>query len=92
MRTNITFTVPGAFQSSYAAEAWLRERGFSFGPSQADGPQAVWYGDCHISKWRNLSRKERAECIAGVGGAAAGCGDGRARVRCVSPNPPAFVP
>lgn len=55
----ITFNNRGDFAASRAAEEWLRERGFSFGPSQVDGPQAVWHGDCYVSKWRNLSAKEK---------------------------------
>ena len=47
------------FGAQRAADKWLRDRGFSFGPSQADGPQAIWFGDHSVSKWRNLSAKER---------------------------------
>lgn len=59
MTTSITFEQPGDFDASRAAEDWLRKHGFSFGPSQADGPQAIWFGDCSISKWRNLSAAEK---------------------------------
>lgn len=64
MSDTIEFNNAGTFAASYAAEAWLRDRGFSVGPSQACGPQAIWFGDCAISKWRNLSAKERRECHA----------------------------
>lgn len=47
------------FGAQRAADKWLRDRNFSFGPSQADGPQAIWFGDHSVSKWRNLSTKER---------------------------------
>lgn len=47
------------FGAQRAADKWLRDRDFSFGPSQADGPQAIWFGDHSVSKWRNLSAKER---------------------------------
>lgn len=72
MRTVVEFNQTGKFEASHAAQKWLDERGFSYGPSQADGPQAIWHGDCDISKWRNLSRKEREECHAIM------TGDGRA--------------
>lgn len=68
MRTTISFNDAGTFEASRAAEKWLRERGFSYGSSQADGPQAIWYGECSISKWRNLSVKERGQCHATLGG------------------------
>lgn len=55
----IEFTNTGTFQACYAAEAWLDARGFSVGPSQVDGPRAIWHGDCAISKWRNLSAQEK---------------------------------
>jgi hypothetical protein len=53
------FNQPGDFDAMYAAEHWLKDRGFSVGPSQVDSPRAIWHGDCDISKWRNLSPKER---------------------------------
>lgn len=52
------------FGAQLAAEKWLRNHGFSFGPSQADGPQAIWFGNHSISKWRNLSAKERLSAHA----------------------------
>lgn len=64
MKTSITFEQPGDFDASRAAEKWLQKHGFSFGPSQADGPQAIWFGDCSISKWRNLSAAERKSADA----------------------------
>ncbi len=61
MNTIMKFDQTGDFEASRAAEQWLRDRNFSFGPSQADGPQAIWHGVCDISKWRNLSILEKAE-------------------------------
>ena len=52
------------FGAQRAGDKWLRDRGFSFGPSQADGPQAIWFGEHSISKWRNLSTKERLDAHA----------------------------
>lgn len=68
MKTSVIFTNAGTFAAARAAEHWLDERGFSYGPSQVDGPQAIWHGDCCISKWRNLSRKEREQCHATLSG------------------------
>ena len=57
------------FGAQRAAEDWLRERGFSWGSSQVDGPQAIWHG-CHsISKWRNLSASEKRDAHAIMEGA-----------------------
>lgn len=64
MSAAITFDCPGDFASSRAAEHWLTQHGFSYGPSQADGPQAIWYGAYSISKWRNLSAAEKCAADA----------------------------
>jgi hypothetical protein len=57
--------VPGDdFGAQRAAEVWLRERGFSWGSSQVNGPQAIWHGDCYVSKWRNLSAAEKRDAHA----------------------------
>lgn len=58
------FPADGAFGAARAAEEWLRARGFSFSPSQIGGPQAVFFGSCHVSKWRNLNSQEKASCHA----------------------------
>ena len=68
MSDTIYFTDKGTFAASDAAKAWLTSRGFSYGPSQVDGPQAIWFGDCSISKWRNLSPQEKRECHATLDG------------------------
>jgi hypothetical protein len=60
----VEFNNVGTFEAMRSAEAWLDARGFSVGPSQADGPRAIWHGDCWISKWRNLSAKEKASAHA----------------------------
>lgn len=57
--------VPGDdFGAQRAAEAWLMNRGFSWGASQVDGPQAIWHGNYCISKWRNLSAEEKRDAHA----------------------------
>ena len=61
--------IPGDdFGAQRTAESWLAERGFSYGSSQADGPQAIWYGNCCISKWRNLSAQEQRDAHATMDG------------------------
>ena len=57
--STVEFNNVGTWEANRAAEAWLDARGFSVGPSQVDGPRAIWHGDCCISKWRNLSAQEK---------------------------------
>lgn len=48
------------FHASYAAQRWLTEMGFSYGPSSVDGPQGVvMRPDAYIPKWRNMTEDER---------------------------------
>lgn len=68
MSDTIEFNNAGTFAASRAAEDWLRDRGFSCGPSQVDGPRAIWFGDCCISKWRNLSAAEKRDAHATMDG------------------------
>jgi hypothetical protein len=56
------FKAEGNFEAYYKAEKFLRDNGYSYGSSQGSAPVAIWKGDCHISKWRGLSEKERSEC------------------------------
>ena len=60
------------FGAQRAAERWLKSRGFSWGPSSVDGPQAIWHGDCSISKWRNLSAAEKRDAHATMDGPRSG--------------------
>jgi len=53
-----TFTEPGTFQALYAAQKWLDENGYSYGPGSAMHPMPVLKGDFIIAKWKNLTRKE----------------------------------
>lgn len=54
-----TFTGAGEFEAMYAAERWLKERGFSVGRQQAHAPRGILFGDFEVAKWRNLSTEER---------------------------------
>ena len=52
----IEFNQEGTFQAMYAAEAWCREKGISFGQSCATGPTGLLFGQYEwIAKWRNLT-------------------------------------
>ena len=58
----IEFNQEGTFQAMYAAEAWCREKGISFGQSCATGPTGLLFGQYDwIAKWRNLTARERKD-------------------------------
>ena len=57
----LEFNHQGTFKALYAAQAWCRENGISFGSSQAMAPTGLLFGRYAISKWRNLSNRERSE-------------------------------
>lgn len=48
-----------SFPSEESAQKALSEAGFSLGALQRDDPRGVMFGDIGISKWRNLSQKEK---------------------------------
>lgn len=54
-----TFNQPGDFDATNAAEEFLRLAGFSVGSMQRGDPRGIMFGDCDISKWRNLRETER---------------------------------
>lgn len=58
-----TFSNTGeTFSALYAAEAWLRENGYSYGSMCGPGnPIGFIHGDHAIAKWRNLSKSDIAE-------------------------------
>ena len=49
------------FGASYAAQRWLEANGYSVGSSSVDGPRGVVKGVAYISKWRNMTPKERSQ-------------------------------
>ncbi len=61
MQTHI-FQSPDTFGALYAAEAWCKENGFSFGSTDVTGYVALKRGEWAIAKWKNLTAKERAQC------------------------------
>ena len=58
-----TFKVKGTFQSMYAAEKWLSEKGYSAGSSSATHPTAVMKGDYYSyglpHKMKNFTSKQK---------------------------------
>ncbi len=59
--TEITFDKVGTFSALYAAQAWLRENGYSFGSLCVGMPIGILKGTWSIAKWRNLTGKEREQ-------------------------------
>ena len=56
-----TFSEPGMFKALDAAEKWLTENGYSYGPGSAMDPVPVLQGDFITAKWKNLTIKEVAQ-------------------------------
>jgi hypothetical protein len=55
----IVFDQQGTFEALYAAKAWCKENGVSYGSSCAMSPTGLMRGEYQIAKWRNLSTSER---------------------------------
>lgn len=53
------FDKTGDFEAFREAENYLKKNGYSWGSMQRDDPIGIMKGDYDISKWRNLSSKER---------------------------------
>ena len=49
----------GDFAAYYAACDWCKKNGVSYGSMQRDDPIGLMRGDCDISKWRNMTKKEQ---------------------------------
>lgn len=47
------------FSALRAAEAWLKDRGFSYGPQQGRAPIGILLGFCTIAKWFKLDAEEK---------------------------------
>lgn len=56
-----TFNQTGTFQALWAAERWLKAKGYSLGQGCAGQPAGILKGDFNISKWRNLSKEQIAQ-------------------------------
>lgn len=55
---SVSFYDRGDFAAIDAARAWLKERGFSYGPMQDNAPIAVMHGKWKIGKWKTLSPED----------------------------------
>ena len=55
------FEQTGTFEAYDAAKTWLKENGYSYGPSCGFEPVAIMKGEYCIAKWRNLTKTERAQ-------------------------------
>ena len=57
------FKVDGTFQSMYAAQGWLKEKGYDYGSSCAMMPTAVMKGDYYSydlpHKWKNFTATQK---------------------------------
>ena len=59
------------FSAYRAAEKWVSDQGWSCGSMQRGAPTLIFYGDCDVAKYRNISATERRTAIGrieGVGG------------------------
>ncbi len=56
------FNETGTFAAVHAAEQWCAENGIAVGTMQGPSPRGLMYGDWDISKWRNMSKQEQAQC------------------------------
>ena len=58
-----SFTVPGTFQSMYAAQKYVKELGYDYGSTSAMEPTAIMkgnYGDYDLpQKMKNFTAKEK---------------------------------
>jgi hypothetical protein len=58
-----TFKVDGTFQSMCAAQAWIKEQGYSYGSSSAVEPVAVMKGDYYSyglpEKMKNFTASQK---------------------------------
>jgi hypothetical protein len=57
----VVFDQSGDFSAINAARDWCGERGVSVGQMQRDEPMGLLVGEYFISKWRNMTKAERAE-------------------------------
>lgn len=65
-----------SFSAYHAAEKWVREQGLSCGSMQRGAPTLIFYGDCDVAKYRNISAAERKAAIGKIEGVAGRFRDG----------------
>ena len=66
----------GPFSAYRDAEAWCKEQGYSIGDMQRGAPTLVYFGDCDVAKFRNVSAGERKSAIGKISGVAGRLRDG----------------
>lgn len=54
----LQFNQQGLFEATRAAEQWLSDHGFSYGPMQRGKPRGIKHGDIAIAKWSNMTLLE----------------------------------
>lgn len=60
VKQKIIFSVPGTFQSHYAACGWCGENGYSYGSTDIGRYVAVRKGEYDLpQKWKNMTAAER---------------------------------
>ena len=65
----LTFSQTGQFAANVAAEKWLREHGFSYGPLQNADPRGVLFGAQRvIAKWRCIPEALRGQLHGAITG------------------------
>lgn len=57
----LTFVADGDYVAHKMALDWCEQSGYSYGSLQADAPTGLLRGDVVISKWRNMTQKQRDE-------------------------------
>lgn len=58
------------FSAYNAATEWVRQQGLSCGSMQRGAPTLIYYGDCDVAKFRNISAQERKAAIGKIEGVA----------------------
>lgn len=66
----LQFESPETFGALEAAREWCRERGVSYGSTEGKSPIGLLIGDYNISKWRNMTPRERAQLDGHLEGSA----------------------
>jgi len=64
----VVFHGSAAHEAYSSAKRLMKRAGFSVGPTQRGAPTACMFGAYLVSKWRNLSRDERAGTHAVIEG------------------------
>ncbi|MEH6483079.1 MULTISPECIES: hypothetical protein [Pseudomonas] len=63
MSFEMKFEQQGTFQALYAAQAWLKGKGYSYSSTSRDSTVGIIARpDVCIAKWHNLTPTERAQC------------------------------